>query len=297
MFVVLLAVLLIIFDTLAIHYEDHAPQVSKYTMPCRRHYDELTRDPYRDNKNGTILVIGANTGPSDSSDPSWEYLKSADHFHKIFIEPIPSIFLKLKENVVVNGVQNATFLNVAIATRVGETNMTLYCILDGLRKDVPFWADQICSQSLDRLYSQKDILHKDKHLKTNKEKIMKHISTHIVPTMTINKVLKGYVKSRVRVIQIDVEGFDDYIVKSLPLNTRKLFPQLIIFEHMLLNVSRYLSTLNFLHGHGYHTCIGVINSQNTYAYLPDYKKGLNWDNTLDNSTMSLYFNRPEKHRK
>ena len=118
----------------------------------------LQKCPYRDNESGTVLIIGANTGPSDSSDPSWEYFKSAHHFHKIFIEPIPSIFAKLKQNVAESGVQNATFLNVAVATNFGETNMTLYCLLEGLQKDVPFWANQICSQSLDRLYSQKDIL-------------------------------------------------------------------------------------------------------------------------------------------
>ena len=140
---------------------------------------------------GTALVIGANTG-SVLNDPSFAVLASGPfaNFDKLFVEPMPTLFHTLEENI--KGMPRARAVNHAIANQ--SKTLDMYCLgslkgraLEAVTRgkgkgkgdrglgavargkghgagkpkgtdDAQWWWSQICSLSRERLFSSYDVM-------------------------------------------------------------------------------------------------------------------------------------------
>lgn len=266
-----------------------ATQVPRCRMP-----DHVWPETFLYKGPGTALVIGANTGYADGHpDPSFGALvsRAADHLDKVFVEPMPPLFRKLVRNLA--GVPRARAVRAAVVwpRRLNESAMasadigpdsadgnesdseegtrTMFCV--GMEDDrgdsgeggedagptltpaalaaggSSLWL-QTCSLDRARLFSKYDM--------ASNGEVPAHLVTQTqVPQMTVNTLLREYVTSPVRFVQIDVEGYDDYVLRQLPLGSERFQPMLIIFEFRLITVSRLLDTLNYLGHFGFGLCI------------------------------------------
>ena len=130
--------------------------------------------------NGTVLVIGANTGPGPTargSDPmfAWLATSQADSLDKVFVEPMPHIFPVLKHNI--QQIPRARAVAAAIANTDGH--LPMFCLgvstanistaeevhlsEEAQRARVPEWVVGTCSLSRDRFFSERDFCARNRH--------------------------------------------------------------------------------------------------------------------------------------
>mmetsp|Transcript_11847 Transcript_11847/g.24895 ORF Transcript_11847/g.24895 Transcript_11847/m.24895 type:complete len:302 (+) Transcript_11847:1092-1997(+) len=217
---------------------------------------------------GSVIVIGANVGPVHN-DPIFHSLTKAGTFgamQKVFIEPIPPLFEALKRNT--DHLENVVLVNAALTPM--STTAVLYCYalpISGEPKKentvFPKWFSQICSESKDRLTSNYDVgamLAKRKIPASQLSRL--RIVNFTVPGFSYTEMVEKYDVRPARYIQIDVEGFDDIVLQSLPFGAEGFSPLVVVFEHMLLSAERYDAAVRLLRSHSYATC---KRGQNTYA--------------------------------
>ena len=149
---------------------------------------------------GTTLVIGANTG-NNRNDLLWGTITQKNP-EVIFVEPIPHYFNQLQ--LVINDAKltKATTIQAAV-TKEGK-NITLYCAgIDSngvFLPGFPDWIMQCCSSSIESFSTYK--------LYMTKEKIHNTIRKFDVQGISVLELIHNYVKSELRVIQIDTQGGD-----------------------------------------------------------------------------------------
>jgi len=211
-------------------------------------YDEVF-DAMADLLHGTWLQLGANTlDDKDGKDPLKEWLDVLPGaWEKVFVEPIPAMFAKLKRSVA--RWPNATAVNVAIAATadVPESQAEMFCLKEAFeeaemeenkgksssrgpkagtksngneddRDSLPYWADQICSF---------DEGHIAKHFPD------KETTTLTVTALSLPELLRQQGIRNVEVLVIDTEGFDLRVLKQIPF--AHIRPRLIVYEHMHLS--------------------------------------------------------------
>ena len=137
---------------------------------------------------GTVLVIGANTGPGPGrvqggtqvrgSDPVFEWLagSQADALDKVLVEPMPHIVPALRHNI--RSMPRARVVMAAVAEANGQ--LPMFCLgadnsnattstgvlrLSALarRASVPDWVAGTCSLSRERLFSTQDFCARNRH--------------------------------------------------------------------------------------------------------------------------------------
>ncbi|CAL8471665.1 g11207 [Coccomyxa elongata] len=174
---------------------------------------------------GTYLQIGANT-MDNPNDPFLVHLGKYNHHRKVFMEPIPAYFQKLKQNLA--SMPNTTFINAAISSTQG---------------------DQICS-------------FRREHITKLLPNAM--VESVEVESLTVRQMLQQHDISDVLVVLIDTEGFDWQVVRQLPLHHASFRPVLIVFEHQHLSAGDLAAAVDFLHGHGY-AIVHDSKTLNTFA--------------------------------
>ena len=117
------------------------------------------------------------------------------------------------------------------------------------------WWSQICSLDRERLFKATSSDFRG----TTRAELLRFITNTTVQGVTIDELLETAVKHRpVRSVQIDVEGFDDIVLRMLPLGERRggnvFRPASITFEHNVLSSDRVLSATNWLRARGYWAC-------------------------------------------
>eukprot|EP00927_Polykrikos_kofoidii_P059458 TRINITY_DN54607_c0_g1_i1.p1 TRINITY_DN54607_c0_g1~~TRINITY_DN54607_c0_g1_i1.p1 ORF type:complete len:347 (+),score=59.38 TRINITY_DN54607_c0_g1_i1:151-1191(+) len=123
----------------------------------------------------------------------------------------------------------------------------------------PLWL-QTCSLDRQRLFKLYDM--------ASNGEVPAHLVTETqVPRITIDGLLRHHIKSPVRYVQIDVEGFDDYVLRQLPLRDKNFQPILIVFEFALLGQARLIAALRYLTDFGYQVCL-MEDKQNMVAVQP-----------------------------
>ena len=149
------------------------------------------------------------------------------------------------------------------------------------------WCDQICSLSRERLFAQADM---GRDLGPKAAALGPIVRTVQVPTLSPADLLRSYVPSAVRYLQVDVEGMDDEIVNAFPIdrargigggsggsssrgggsggrggagglsgggsgNVHGFFrPDAVVFEWMLIGVRRFSKSIQRLQTLGYDVC-------------------------------------------
>jgi FkbM family methyltransferase len=170
-----------------------------------------------------FLQVGANDGRSN--DPINYYIKKYG-WKGILIEPQKKIFSKLK-NEYKKYKQNVIFENIAISSTKGE--IELY---------VPKSEKKNSAASV------------KKNIVKNQLKLgSKSLENYKVNCMTIEDLIKKHSIKKIDLLQIDAEGYDFEVLKTLSMKNIK--PKIIHFEHGHLtprdcnNVTIYLSKHNY----------------------------------------------------
>jgi FkbM family methyltransferase len=193
-------------------------------------------------KEFSFIQIGAHDG--QSNDPLRRLITTL-RWTGVLVEPQPELFRQLVESY--SGWQGLHFENAAIADVDGTKK--LYRI----RPDavgVPEWASQLASFDL------KTLLHHEKWI-PNIGKLLEEIP---VPCVTIKTLAARYGLHDVDLLQIDAEGYDAEIIRTIPLSTIR--PRFISFEHRHLHRADFDSCCATLVRHGYRLAVGNVD---TYA--------------------------------
>ena len=222
---------------------------------------------------GTILVIGANEGKV-GTDPSFDMLRSkqAEHLHKVFVEPVPYLFKRLEQNI--KTMARASAWNVAVTNQSAWLNIFCFGLdadhgpgkrwpdklrgsswVPSVQREGRSWWSQICSLDRERLYkaTARDFS------RTPREALDEFVTKARVRGVTVPTLLEMTTRDRpVRSVQIDVEGFDDIVLKALPLGKRHagvdFRPASIVFEHNVLSTERVLNATDWLRRRGCWAC-------------------------------------------
>jgi FkbM family methyltransferase len=171
-----------------------------------------------------FIEVGANNGRF--GDPLNRYILQYP-WYGILIEPQPDIFAQLCENYA-SVSYRLIFENVAIAN--GLSTITMY---RGKGKDYPITS-----------------VHK---------RITAQLAPHdmellTVPCTTLDALIQKHSMSNVDVLQIDAEGHDYDVLKTLNLSATS--PLIIQFEHGLLSPQEINGAVRYLSSHGYRVLYG-----------------------------------------
>jgi hypothetical protein len=220
------------------------------------------------------LMIGANVGPR-FNEPGYHLLDGLFHnWTKIMVEPTPTLFKKLVENVRTSGLAHVTTVNAAIVPDAADapSSVAMYCFrldangevdkaaLQALGITPREWFNQMCSMNRSMLLSAET----QRNSGAAPALIERVIERFDVPALSVRQLLEQYTPpgSELGYVQIDVEGFDDVLVQSLPLQDRAYrHPPLLVYEHVHIPPKRDAATHVFLAQHGYSgRCIEFQNT-------------------------------------
>ena len=184
-----------------------------------------------------FVQVGSNDGISN--DPLREHIIKYD-WNGILIEPSPIPFRKLEKLYESN--HKVETKNLAISES-GE-NLKFYiaspALLDDINKGkVPKWYDQLGS------FVRQNI---EKHF------IQNGISTEFIEeipviTTTLDLLLEDRGINKLDVLHVDAEGYDIEVLNSIDLE--KIETNIIIFEHMHIEISKKNEFIEYLKGLGY----------------------------------------------
>ncbi|HAM00780.1 MAG TPA: FkbM family methyltransferase [Acidimicrobiaceae bacterium] len=179
----------------------------------------------------TFVQIGSNDGVV--FDPLHEAVK-AFNWSGVLVEPVPDVFGRLQANY--HGVPDLAFENVAIGEQDGEA--ILYSVTPG--PDDPYWTNQIASFDKAVILSHRDTI-------TALEDRVEELR---VPTLTLNTLVSRHQLTALDFLHIDVEGFDQEIIKQIDFRAGWA-PRFIIFERQHMSRKTHRQVRRLLRGAGY----------------------------------------------
>lgn len=184
----------------------------------------------------TLVQVGAHEGKT-SNDPVVNFIQrhAREEFHgqglrctALLVEPVRSIYEKLKETY--SGCQGVLFENSAIADQSGEREF--YYLKPGARdssSNMPEWIDQLGSLLPERMGALWDAYERDPVIKNF---VSRNMIVGRVPCLTLQDLIKKHRLHSMDLLQIDTEGYDGIILKSI--NFEKVKPRFINYERVLL---------------------------------------------------------------
>jgi FkbM family methyltransferase len=203
--------------------------------------------PYAISSPGFSFVqVGAHDGRSN--DPIRRLVTKLE-WTGVLIEPQPELFAQLVESY--SGHRQLKFENAAIAAADGFR--TLYRIRPDVQ-GLPSWATQLAS------FDRRTLLHHEKWI----PELKNHIEELSVPCLTLATVIERYGLGELDLLQIDAEGYDHEILKTIPFD--RVMPRFVAFEHRHLNHVDYDAACRMLIAKGYRLAIG---DGDTYAVRGD----------------------------
>jgi FkbM family methyltransferase len=189
-----------------------------------------------------FLQVGACDGKS--GDPIFEFAKLGV-MNSVFLEPVPQSFKKLQDTY--KGVANARFLNCALGVEDGTSK---FYTIEGL--------DACQIASFEKSFVEKWA----PDFKQNA--VIQEIYVDVVSYKSLSLKLAA---DQFHIVQIDVEGRDDEIVKSI-LNSGEKLPLIINFESVHINKSKAQHLFNELNINYYF----FHDKWNTIAIKKDFIK-------------------------
>ncbi len=152
----------------------------------------------------------------------------------IFIEPIPEYYNQLLKNY--DGIEGLIFKNVAIDNKPGYRS--IYRLRPEAISLTPY-APQFSTFN-------REVLTKRKNKFPEIESLIEEVK---VPCMTVKEIIEAEGITRVDLIQIDTEGYDFEILKSIDLQNIK--PTVIRYEHIHLSDEERQKSVDLLVNAGY----------------------------------------------
>jgi len=183
----------------------------------------------------TFVQIGANDGVA--LDPLRAQVERR-HWSGIMVEPVPYVFARLEERY--RGHSRVQLERVAIADRPGE--LPFYHLREATDGDeIPPWYDELGSFRRDVVLSHRTVI----------PDIEDRMTVIEVPCMTFNTLCEQSRLEHVDLLQMDTEGYDYQILRTIDLDTWR--PRLIIYEHQHLSPEERREAREMLTDEGYLT--------------------------------------------
>lgn len=176
-----------------------------------------------------VLQIGSNDGIS--GDTLNKLIKENDQWQVLFVEPVPNLFEKLKQNY--GSSQRFKFENAGI--NEDGSQQKFYKIGEDAFKENP---------ALSENYKQIGSFSREHVEKLSTTEIIKFIEELDVNCMSLEKLLEKHKIETLDLIQIDAEGYDWKILSQLDLRKHK--PEMIIFENKNLKEGEKEEAIKFL---------------------------------------------------
>ena len=195
----------------------------------------------------TFVQIGSCDGKTN--DPLHDVVRS-QQWSGVLVEPVPWLFEQLVSNY--EGVPGLHFFQVAVGG--GEGPMTMHSV--DPRPGDPHWVAQLTSFDRDVVLSHAYAL----------PDLESRIFAVEVRSRTVQSLIAEAGLSTVDVLHIDAEGFDDHIIRHLPL-TAPWAPQFLIFEKKHLSATRYTDLKKHLREAGY-TVVNLSPDELAYRAPP-----------------------------
>ena len=176
-----------------------------------------------------VVVIGANDGPA--GDPVFHLLQNRPGWHGTFVEPVPYLFEKLRNNY--GASERFSFVNAAVSRKTGKEKF--YFVSPAAWREIPelpSWVEQLGSFNRGHIGSLFE------------GRLEPFIAEIIVPTLTLDELLSRTAQKRVDLLVIDTEGHDWEILQQLDLNEWK--PEVIVFENCAISDEDKRAALKFL---------------------------------------------------
>ncbi len=222
-------------------------------------------------QNITVLQVGAHTG-NTPDDPLHSLIQHAKNkkipiqgqLRALLIEPVPYLFEELRKNY--SGFPNVQCLQIAVGSKRGTENFYYLDPSKDLSKaGMPDWLDQLGCLGENRAnemwnkYTQMPLV--SDFLRENRKAIT-------VNVRTINEIIEETGITPIDLLQIDAEGADGDILRSLDLETHA--PHIINYEHKHLGEEQNLVEAK-LKNFGY---VIYHLGQNTTAVLGRRQNGI-----------------------
>ena len=217
--------------------------------------DLVVRDFSQTKPDLFFMQVGSHDG--SFADPIHHLVKQ-HHWRGILVEPQPLAFQQLVQNY--QEESQLIFENAIISQQVGTTKFYIVRQPEGV--ELPPWLEQ--SASLDRqklvgaLFHWK-VIEKHPGIPDDFESLIEEV---ILPTATVESLLKKHQVQQLDLLIIDTMGHDFEIIRSLPFDRIK--PAVIHFEHSLLSSRDRNDCLDYLQGQGYKLAKVAVD---TIAYL------------------------------
>mmetsp|Transcript_63959 Transcript_63959/g.122977 ORF Transcript_63959/g.122977 Transcript_63959/m.122977 type:complete len:377 (+) Transcript_63959:84-1214(+) len=221
---------------------------------------------------GSDIVLGANNGKKYDPANWLNYWEDVPQHTKVFVEPVPPIFVELKENM--KAIPNALPLNTAVRVPGGPVQLLLFCWdLDMVKKALKTGASPLppevrqplehweflCGLDKQKLLESSNVLQTPTYNALSPQRktgvlvqVEKFIVQWNVPALTPKEIIDKAGPSNVRYVQIDVEGLDNPIVRALPLGQAGFWPEVVLYENNNGGEVRHI-----FEDQGYYTCCCV----------------------------------------
>jgi len=197
--------------------------------------DKLLRQIFRGCENVFFLQVGSHDGMH--GDPLHRLIVDHHRWCGIFVEPVPFLFERLRENY--GCAERFIFENVAIAQKSGS--LPFYFVAPDAQErahgSLPEWHDQLGS------FDRRHIL---KHLDGE---LAPYVNCLRVECLTLPELLARHSVKRIDLMHIDAEGSDYQILSQLDL--RRYSPRAVLYEHEHLSTRERECAASFLTSRGY----------------------------------------------
>lgn len=181
-----------------------------------------------------VIQIGAHD--STHFDPLRRYILNG-RWRGILVEPVPMVFERLRHNYA--DVDGLIFENAAIAPSDGSKD--LYYLPQTTERGLPRWYDAIASFDRDVLLSHERFI----------PDIEERVEVMTVPTLSFDSLCQKHGVTHVDFVQIDVEGYDWELLRSIDLERHR--PPLLQFEELHMDEDTLDACVEFVGRHGYET--------------------------------------------
>ena len=201
-----------------------------------------------------FIQVGAHDGIVD--DPISGYIRRYG-WRGILLEPQRDAFLLLQKNY--RDQPQLRLLNAALAAQEGVQDLYRVKNVEGL----PVWGGQIASFKLEQVLKHEFAIPNINNL----------VEVERVQCLTFNTLLDETGESKVDLLQIDAEGLDYELIKTIDFARFK--PRVLHYEHRHLSARDRDECIFYLFGNGYGIAVGrwdttAVPLHHAYQQLPAF---------------------------
>ena len=185
-----------------------------FRKPDRAHlnlgFDDVLEFQYARSRSFFVMVVGAYDGVAN--DPVSRFILGHD-CSGIFVEPQPTVFARLRENL--GSYARFHLVNSAVDQAAGVREF--FSVPSGIA-GLPPWTEQLASFCKE-------------HIAKHEEKVpglSRHITSTMVQTLSFDDLLDQFQVDAVDVLQVDAEGIDALLLSWFPF--QRLKPAVVHYE-------------------------------------------------------------------